>query len=314
MAALTTGILALFRRKRRIQTNMTIHEPLTLLHSILPIVSIGFISLCSVLPEARAAESSSFAPIWIEKASVARQLELLQSICEPGQVIVRDGIPTCDSCPPYTTGGPAGLRITNTIKGNFTHHDTGELLVDASGCEPATTYGGGSILLEEGKNGWSRTLYLPGFRSNECVRFRTIRKTISLACNMSSVDQGIQRGKFKWLSLRDAKPIQHDLFEWYDNSQSNSRRLVSIFPHRFMKSDFNSDGRVDLRVTVRVRDETIPTKYPNFVGAMSAGHRFRKATSLQLMYLYDGSTLLLAPDSEATSEEINILLENTRDH
>ena len=292
---------------------MTTHTQRSLLQIILTAVTIGYISLATVLPEAKAAEKSGFDPIWIEKISIARQLELLQSICEPGQVTVRDGIPTCKACPSYTTGGAAGLRITNTIKGNFTHHNASEVLLDASGCEPATANGGGSILLEEGEKGWSRTLYQPGFRSNECVRFRTIRKTISLACNMSSIDQGIQRGQLKWLSLRDAKPNQHDLFEWYDNSQSDSRHLLSVFPHRFMKSDFNSDGRVDLQVSVRVRDEAVPAEYPNFVAAMTAGHRFKKAVALRLVYLFDGSTLVLSPFSEDTGADINKLLERTRD-
>lgn len=291
---------------------MTIPIHHFLLRAVLPMAFIGFISLGTMLQQAKAAEQSGFAPIWIEKVSVARQLELLQSICESGQVKVRDGIPTCKTCPSYTTGGPAGLRITNTIKGSFTDINTSEVLVDTSGCEPETANGGGSILLEEGEKGWSRTLYLPGFRSNECVRFRTIRKTISLACNMSSIDQGIQRGKLKWLSLRDAKPTQDDLFEWYDNSRSNSRHLFSVFPHRFMKSDFNSDARVDLQVSVRVRDEAIPAEYANFIAAMTAGHRFKKAAPLRLEYLFDGSTLVLSPHSEDTAADINKLLERTR--
>jgi hypothetical protein len=279
------------------------------LYAILPAVFIGF---WIASPKAKAAETSGFTPILIENISVTRQLDLLQAICEPGQVTMRAGAPTCNTCPPYTSGGPAGLRITNAIESNFTRPGASEVLVDTTGCEPAS--GGGSVLLEADKRGWSRILYRAGFRSNECVRFRTLKQTVSLACNMSSIDQGIQRGKLEWLSLRDGKPTQQSLLDWYDNSQSNPRRLVSIFPHRFMKSDFNSDGRVDLQVNVRVRDETVPAKYPSFVDAVAAGHRFKKAGSLRLVYLFDGSTLVLSPNSEAAKTDIDALLEQTRDH
>ena len=279
--------------------------------SVLPAVFLGVISFCVVPPQARAAESSGFTPILIEKISVARQLNMLQAICKPGQVTMRDGTPTCKACPSYTSGGAVGLQITNAIEGNFTRSDTSEVLVDTSGCEPASANGGGSVLLESSERGWSRILYQAGFRSNECIRFRTLKQTTSLACNMSGVNAGIQRGKLEWLSLRDTKPVQDTLLEWYDNSQSNPRRLVSIFPHRFMKSDFNSDGRVDLQVNVRMRDETVPDKYPNFIDAMAAGHRLREARSLRLIYLFDGSTLILSPNSEASKRNIDALLKQT---
>ncbi len=261
-----------------------------------------------------AAEISGFSPVMIENISTSRQLQLLRAICEPGDVSMHDGTPVCKTCPTFTSGSPAGrLAIGNAIEGNFTQMGAGEVLLDTTGCEPASSNGGGSVLLESSENGWTRVLYLPGFRSNECVRFRTMQKTNALACNMSSLVDGIQRGKLTWLNLRNAKPVQSHLLDWYDNSRSNSRRLLSIFPHRFMKSDFNSDGRVDLQVSLRMRDETVPDKYAGYIDAMAAGHRFRKAKSLRLVYLFDGNTLTLSPNSEATKTDIDNLLKPHND-
>lgn len=65
---------------------MTILERRFFLNTILPAVFLGLLSIHAVPRKATAAEISGFAPVLIEKISVARQLELLQAICEPGQV------------------------------------------------------------------------------------------------------------------------------------------------------------------------------------------------------------------------------------
>lgn len=274
---------------------------------------LGIVCFGTALLVAEAAEQSGFSPILIEKVSVARKLKLLAAICEPEQITMRDGTPMCKTCPTYTSGGQDGLRITNTISSNFTDRTATQVLVDIAGCEPATVNGGGSVLLEAGERNWTRILYLPGFRSNECVRFRTLHQTASLACNMSSIDQGTQRGKLELLHLHAAKPVQKQLLEWFDNSRSDTRHLISIFPHQFMKSDFNADGRVDLQVNLRILDETVPAEYSSFVEAMTAGHRMKKAESVRLIYLFDGSTLLLSPNSEDSKDSIDVLLEQTQE-
>lgn len=293
---------------------MKARKPDLFYSSILPVLLLAICCFGTGSSEAEAAEKSGFSPILIENASVARKLKLLAAICEPEQVTMREGVPVCKTCPSYTFGGQHGLHITNTISSNFTSQSATEVLADIAGCEPATANGGGSVLLEASEQGWSRILYLPGFRSNECVRFRTLHQTASLACNISSLDQGIQRGKLELLSLRAAKPVQHKLLEWFDNSRSNPRRLISVFPHRFMKADFNSDGRVDLQVNVRVLDVTIPEEYSGFVDAVTAGHGFKEPESLRLVYLFDGSTLLLSPNSEDSKASIDALLEQTQNN
>lgn len=280
--------------------------------NILPALFLGMCCIGPASIDADAAERSGFQPILIEKTSVARKLKLLSAICEPEQVTMRDGVPMCKSCPSYTAGGQPELQITNTISSNFTNRAATEILVDIAGCEPATANNGGSVLLEENGQNWNRILYLPGFRSNECVRFRTLHQTVSLACNISNFDQGIQRGKLEFLSLRAAKPIHQKLLEWFDNSRSNPQHLISVFPHRFMKADFNSDGRVDLQVNVRVQDVTVPEKYAGFVDAMAAGHDFKTPESRRLVYLFDGSTLLLSPNSEDSKASIDALLEKAQ--
>ena len=284
---------------------------------IIAVVSVlfaGFPAFYITTPQVKAAESSGFTPLIIEKISVSRQLSLLRAICEPGKISMHNGVPICNTCPSFTTGDQASrLSVSNAIEGNFTRLGTKQVLLDTIGCEPATSNAGGSVLLEPGESGWTRVLYLPGFRSNECIRFRTMQQTASLACNMSSIEGGVQHGKLEWLNLRDAKPVQIHLLDWYDNSQSNPRQLVSIFPHRFMKSDFNSDGRVDLQVSLRMRDETVPAKYPGYIDAMVAGHRFKKAESLRLVYLFDGSTLVLSPHSEPVKKDVDTVLKRIHD-
>ena len=291
---------------------MTTRKPCFLLFAYVSVVWAGFSAFFLPASRVMAAEVSGLTPIMIEKLSVSRQLIFLRALCEPGAITMRDGSPICSSCPAFTTGGPTNyLSINNAIEGNFTRLGTKEVLLDTVGCEPASSGDGGSVLLESGENSWTRVLYLPGFRSNECIRFRTMHQTASLACNMSHTKDGVQYGKLEWLSLRDAKPVQIHLFDWYDNSQSNPRQLVSIFPHRFVKSDFSADGRVDLNVSLRMRNETVPDKYPGYIDAMAAGHRFSKAKSMRLLYLFDGSTLVLSPFSEPVKKEIDQALERT---
>lgn len=270
------------------------------------------VSSMNAVPLVRAAEKSGLAPVVIEKVSVTRQLELLGAICEPGQVKLSNGLPVCRSCPSYTSGVGTELRIVNTISGNFTHSGKNELLVDLNGCETNLASDGGSVLLQSGESGWSRTLYLPGFRSNECIRFRNMRLTLSLACSMSSLENGIQSGKLTWLNLFGGKPTHQTLLEWYDNSRSNPRLLRSVFPHRFVKADFNSDGRVDLQVNLRLREEEIPETYPGFVEAIESGYRIKKAEPLRIIYLFDGNTLIPAPTSEAAIKRIDGMIRRAR--
>jgi hypothetical protein len=260
-------------------------------------------------PVAGGGEATGFAPIAIEKASPARRVALLRAICDEGQITMRDGEPVCGRCPAYTSGGDGTLRIRNVIEGNFTRAGASEVLVDLRGCEPPSRRDGASVLLEENNRRWSRTLYLAGLRSNECVRFRNVRQTLLLACNMFAMERGVQRGELVLLELRDAKPVQHFLLRWLDNSESNPRRLFSAFPHRFLKSDFNQDGRVDLQVHVRIRDEPVPEKYPGFIDAIIAGHQFAEPRAVRLLYLFDGTTLSLSPASEAAIHDIDALLE-----
>jgi hypothetical protein len=262
--------------------------------------------------DAAAAEKSGFAPVLMEKASVARQLDMLRAICEPDQVSLRDGVPTCAACPSYTSGAARGVQISNVISGNFTRPGVTQTLVDITGCEPGSGSGGGSVLLEHSAGGWKRLLYRAGLRSNECVRFRNIKQTLSLACNQHSVEDGIQHGKLMWLTLHAGKPVQHELLAWCDNSRGNPKRLLSVFPHRFMKSDFNADGRVDLQVSLRIRDETVPAQYSGLSDAVAGGYRLKEPQPLRLVFLFDGTSLVLSPDSEAGKARVDALLEAAR--
>jgi hypothetical protein len=259
-----------------------------------------------------AAESSGFAPMVINRVSPSRQLIMLKAVCDEGTLSIEHGIPVCSVCPAFTSQAGeknATLRINNVIEGAFTRADAAEALIDLDGCEPHSSMYGGAVLLERTEKGWRRGLYQPGFRAGECITFRTVERSQALACNVVDIAQGIQIGELSWVSLQGGEYQTSSLLRWFDNVQSNPRRLVSIFPHSFMKSDFNQDARVDLRVLVRLRDVPVPTKYPGAIDAIDAGHRFAEPETIRLTYLFDGKRLSLSPESSAGKARIDKLLE-----
>ncbi len=61
-------------------------------------------------------------------------------------------------------------------------------------------------------------------------------------------------------------------------------------------------------------EEIVSEQYLGLIEAMAAGHRLKTEKSLRLLYLFAGSTLVLASDSEDNKASIDALLETTRDH
>lgn len=260
----------------------------------------------------QAAESSGFTPMVINRVSPSRQLTMLKAVCNEGSLGMENGVPVCRVCPAFTSQAGeenSSLQINNVIEGAFTRPNAVEVLLDLEGCEPHSNMYGGAAVLEREAKGWKRSLYQPGFRAGECITFRTTDRSQALACNIVDMAQGIQIGEVNWVSLVDGKYQASNLLRWFDNIQSNPRRLVSVFPYSFMKSDFNQDARVDLRILVRLRDVQVPAKYPGAIEAIAAGHRFADPETVRLTYLFDGKRLDLSPDSIAGKARIDKLLE-----
>ena len=95
------------------------------------------------------------------------------------------------------------------------------------------------------------------------------------------------------------------LLRWYDNTATNPRELVSIFPYRFLRSDFNQDGRSDVRISFRIREQFIPEKYSGALHAINSGYKIDPPESLSLTYLFNGEALKLQKDSQENSARIN---------
>ncbi len=259
----------------------------------------------------RPAELSGFSPLAIEQVSITRQLAMLRAICDQGDVGVVDGVASCKVCPSYTSDADAavsGLQISNVIEGNFTRSNAAEVLVDVDGCEPHSRLGGGGVILERIGKGWRRVFYQAGFRPTQCIPFRTRDQVQALACSIVDFSHGVQLGELNWIELKDGVFRSTTLLSWLDNIQSNPRHLLSVFPYNFMTADFNGDGRVDLRVKFRLRDELAPEQYEGMIDAIDAGHELAEPRILQLVYLFNGMRLALQADSTAAKQSIDALL------
>jgi len=98
------------------------------------------------------------------------------------------------------------------------------------------------------------------------------------------------------------------LMSWYDNIQRNPRELVVVYPSRMFRSDFNQDGRSDVRITFRLLEHRIPTKYSGALDAIEQGYQVPEAQKLGVIYLFDGLNLVVHPNSEKAVDTIRDLL------
>jgi len=167
------------------------------------------------------------------------------------------------------------------------------------------TVDGGIVLLQQTASGWSRLHYEKGLGFTECLKFRTLENVSNLLCNHSSSVDGIQVGKIFWIDMTENKFFRMPLLRWYDNTSSNPRELVSVFPHRFLRSDFNQDGRSDVRISFRIREHFIPEKYSGALHAINSGYKIDPPQSVSLTYLFNGVALILRKDSQENSARIN---------
>ena len=258
-------------------------------------------------PLADAEQTASAFKNVIDKVSRSGSLLMLQAVCDRGKAEISDGIARCAICPSYTSAPDktTGFELANAVLGSFTQAREPEALLYMTGCESDATEDGGIVLLQNTAHGWSRLQYQRGFGFSECLKFRTLDDVSNLLCNHSALVDGNQIGTISWIDLTENKFSRETLLRWYDNTASNPRELVSVFPYRFLRSDFNQDGRGDVRISFRIREQVIPEKFPGALDAINSGYNIAPPESLSLTYLFNGVALKLQKGSQENAARIN---------
>ncbi|WP_455234588.1 hypothetical protein [Thiogranum longum] len=258
----------------------------------------------------RAQEEAPALQRLVENIARPTQLIMLQAVCDQGKARIRDGVAYCEICPSYTSqaGDKSGFSISGITLGSFTKEREQEAWLNMQGCESEAGQGGGMVLLQQTASGWSRLNYQKNYRLRECLKFRTKNGTQSLLCNQSVITPSDERGEILWVNMSGKEFKAETLLRWYDNLKGNPRQLVSVFPYRFFRSDFNQDGRSDVRIMFRIREEAIPEKYAGAIDALGAGYKSASPKTLGLIYLFDGSALELDRSSLEASREIDQIL------
>ena len=243
----------------------------------------------------------------IDKVSRSGSLLMLQAVCDRSKAEIRNGIARCTACPSFTSapGDKTGFSLADVVLGSFTQARESEALLYMKGCEADVTVGGGIVLLQQMATGWSRLQYQKGIGFTDCLKFRTLEDVSNLLCNHSTLVDGNQLGTIFWIDMTENTFSRIPLLRWYDNTARNPRELVSIFPYRFLRSDFNQDGRSDVRISFRIREQLIPEQYSGALQAISSGYTIDPPEPLSLTYIFNGVALKLHKDSQANSARIN---------
>jgi hypothetical protein len=280
---------------------------------VLILASLGYPETSYASEETVSGQSQSGGPLkrLVSRFSSTRESLMLSAICDPGTITLKKGQAGCARCPSFTgqSGDAGGFSIENIITGIFLKPNTSEALLNMTGCESRANASGGLVLLRQGKGGWNRIWYRPGDQLTDCLNFRTTRNVQSLLCNRSDVAQGIENGELVWVSLDENGVKVSPLMSWYDNIQRNPRELVVVYPSRMFRSDFNQDGRSDVRITFRLLEHRIPTKYSGALDAIEQGYQVPEAQKLGVIYLFDGLNLVVHPNSEKAVDTIRDLLD-----
>jgi hypothetical protein len=247
----------------------------------------------------------------VELVPVTGMRQMMRGVCDQGAVKVRDGVARCAECPSYTSsaGDKSGFAVVEMMQGSFTAGGTEEVLLNMKGCESAVDSGGGMVLLRHSDSGWSRMLYQKGYRLRDCLKFPMQDARQALFCSQSSFGETGETGQILWATVTSGAIQTRSLVRWYDNVTSNPRRLVTVFPARFQRTDFNQDGYNDAHILFRIREEMIPDKYAGAIDAIDAGYDLLSPRLLGLVYLFDGKSFSLDEDSKEAFDEINMLLD-----
>lgn len=246
----------------------------------------------------------------VEQVHVTGERQMLRGVCDQGQIKMHKGVGLCAVCPSYTTsaGEKGGFAITDLISGSFTAGNAREVLLNMEGCESDADLRGGMVLLRHSGSGWSRIHYNKAYRLRDCLKYPLAGGKYALLCNQSMSGKDGEIGEVLWVKVMADSLQAERVVRWYDNAASNPRRLVTVFPSHFQRSDFNHDGQNDLHILFRIREEVIPEKYAGAIDAIDAGYELDAPRLRGLVYLFDGKTFTIDEDSIETFDEINVLL------
>lgn len=248
----------------------------------------------------------------VKRVPVMGERQMLRSVCDQGSIKMYDRVSYCSVCPSYTSrsGDKEKFAIVDSVLGSFTSGHEEEVLLNMKGCESEANLGGGMVLLRHAGSGWSRLHYQKGSRLRDCLEYPMEDDKYTLICNQSVLRTEGEIGHILWVNASADGLQVKPLLRWYDNVTSNPRRLVSVFPSRFQRTDFNQDGYKDVHIMFRIREETIPQRYTGAINAIDAGYELDVPRILGMVYLFDGKSFALDENSIETLAEINALLSN----
>lgn len=117
---------------------------------------------------------------------------------------------TCKSVKNYPKGNclasaGQGLQIGHVIYGSFSSTRSKEAVVDYDGCEAHGDMYGGSILLKQAGTSWKVSGFLPGFRSQTCLKFVQSNTKDILVCRSSTFLTGTEVAAVGALSVQNGK-------------------------------------------------------------------------------------------------------------
>ena len=166
----------------------------------------------------------------------------------------------CSGCPEFS-GRPnssQGLEIDYVWYGRFTDGKRDELLLDTLGCEAHFENFGGAVLLyrkspkSAAADRFELAYYQPGVRLDDCLTFGGEQERSLLVCNESEMAQGEAIGHVSSMEVSKHEIDRWRLFRWYDNSGSESDRVVSIVPSGMHAVDLDGDGQPELQVGLEI--------------------------------------------------------------
>ena len=203
------------------------------------------ITLCSSLAlfaPALAASHSS------QKPSAREVRELMASVCSSG---VKTG--TCAPCPAFIEGGAGdGFSLETVVYGKFTNAKKTDALLDFSGCEAHVHNFGGSVLLRwQGLTKWKFVTYVPGYLTDQCLKFPARDGRDLLLCQADYFGMGTAISS---LLLEDFLAKQTDtqqLFSTYDttNACQTTGSIQTLL--EWTQVRLNADRYPDLQAKVK---------------------------------------------------------------
>lgn len=208
-----------------------------------------------------------------------------------------------------------GLWLDSFIGGNFSQPNAEEVFVTYIGAEPLAYRQGGGILLRKDSGQWNRIFIEPGLRPDGCLRFRKSNGRDLLLCYEETGGPDSSGRQLYTINLEGRVQIK-SIMSFSDDHLWACREwlrkcLVSELT-QWAKIDVNNDGRPDLVLSVRYLVESVPKglcidEYGSPLEELEEWVEKRKKSG-KLVFLFDGASLNIAPDSKSL---LNFLENNT---